>query len=97
MVNKINSDKSVTPWLYATNLKILMDQRKVSSDQLCGKLGITTNRFKRWQEGVCFPKNDVMVAICDLLGYWDIYAMLTRHINEEIETLPPFRPGKFGI
>lgn len=97
MVSKINSTHSVEPSLYASNLKALMDQRKVSSEQLCEKLGITENRFKRWQEGVCFPKTEVMVAICDLLRYWDIYAMLTRHIGEEIEFIPPFRPGKFAV
>jgi transcriptional regulator with XRE-family HTH domain len=42
---------------------------------------VKLKRYQAWEEGRAFPPEHILIAICDVLDYRDIYVMLTKRLN----------------
>ena len=62
---------------FSSNLAFLMKKKGVSQAQLAVDIGVSAQRLDKWIGKTCYPKYDIMVALCEYFGYFDIYSMLT--------------------
>jgi ribosome-binding protein aMBF1 (putative translation factor) len=56
------------PSRYGRYLRIAMDERKVTADDLAARLGTSERTVRRWLAGECLPRLEVALAIFDTLG-----------------------------
>ncbi len=69
--------------MYARNFSYLKNRLNITRQQIKEATGIPVSTWGSYEEGRGFPHHEKLVAICDLLKYWDIYAILTRDISQE--------------
>lgn len=64
----------------AVNLKILRNRKGFSQQEVAKMIGIKQTRLGHWETGFASPDYTMLVKMCDLYGYEDIYKMLTEVI-----------------
>lgn len=62
----------------AINLHKLRYRKGLSQSEVAGSLGIAQNRLGHWETGFASPDYTMLVKLCDLYEYRDIYKMLTE-------------------
>jgi ribosome-binding protein aMBF1 (putative translation factor) len=70
--------------IFADNLKHLMEQKGFQPydyTALADQLEIEPPRVKRWLDGVCFPKHEIMVKLMKLFGITDYNKFLTTRLQ----------------
>lgn len=74
---------NASPEVFARNLKHLMIKEDLSNKELAMKLRISHQRVNNWMDGTCFPSAQMMVILCNLFSFFNIYKLITQPINEE--------------
>ncbi|HEY4288235.1 MAG TPA: helix-turn-helix transcriptional regulator [Puia sp.] len=67
--------------LFAANLQYLMRRLDLTGDELADLLKMKYPRIKAWVNGKTYPAHEAMVQLCQVLGYYDIFKMLTEKIT----------------
>lgn len=62
----------------AINLRILRDRTGLSGPAVAARLGINPNRLGHWETGFASPDYTMLVKLCVLYDYKDIFKMLTE-------------------
>lgn len=62
----------------AVNLRILRDRTGLSGPAVAARLGINSSRLGHWETGLASPDYTMLVRLCDLYGFTDVYRMLTE-------------------
>lgn len=67
--------------VFAANITKLRMKRKLSLAQAAKELGIDPERINNWEIGICYPKMDMLLKLCDYYDYKDIYNLMTTPID----------------
>ncbi|MDF2189311.1 helix-turn-helix transcriptional regulator [Paraflavitalea sp. CAU 1676] len=66
---------------FANNLVHLRTKQGKSQKELAEELGIQEDRLRHWEAGTNYPKMTILVPLVNLLGFTDIYRLLTEDIR----------------
>lgn len=73
-------------YFFSQNLTYLRQTKKLTQEEAAAAIGVKLKRYQAWEEGRSHPHLKLMVKVCDVLDFHDIYRMLTSRI-----LTPPFR------
>jgi transcriptional regulator with XRE-family HTH domain len=68
--------------IFAGNLRYLMNQRDLGTKELATELFIAPPRVKAWLEAKCFPKESLLIQLCEYFDYYDIFKLLTQKLSK---------------
>lgn len=66
---------------FALNLKKLREYRGMTVPQVCIVLNIQATTYEMWEISASLPRSPMLVRICNLFGYFDLYSMMSKHID----------------
>lgn len=75
------------PIYFSENLVYLREKKNLTQQQLAVKLceacniEIKLKRYQAWEENRAFPGPRILVKLCDVLEYKDIYALISKRLN----------------
>lgn len=72
---------------FALNMKKLRECRGMTVPQVCIILGISAITYEPWETSATLPNSPMLVRICNLFGYFDLYRMMTKHIDFKKELI----------
>lgn len=67
--------------VFAANITKLRMKRKLSIADVARDLDVTWERVNNWETGICYPKMNLLLKVCDYYEYKDIYNLLTTPIE----------------
>jgi transcriptional regulator with XRE-family HTH domain len=75
---------------FSQNLVFFREQAELSQREVAEKLSterepVKVARYQAWEEERAFPPAHLLVRICDVFEYRDIYSMLTQNIRNLVE------------
>lgn len=70
---------------FSNNLKHLRSERNLTRRDMSNLLSVDVKRYSAWEEGRAYPHTEIMIRLCDLLEYKDIYSLLTMDIRTEVK------------
>jgi DNA-binding XRE family transcriptional regulator len=66
---------------FCRNMILLRTYRGYTSKEIATHLGVNTKRYQAWEEDRGFPPARCLVKFCDLVGYRNIYKMITETLD----------------
>lgn len=63
--------------IFAHNIYQYRKSTGLTQSEFAQSIGVTVQRLKAWEDGLCYPKISMLLKICDYIGTKDIYSLLT--------------------
>jgi transcriptional regulator with XRE-family HTH domain len=73
--------------LFARNLAYLRYQKRFTIRKVTELTGINMSTWSTWETGRCFPSLLNIPVVCEALGYYDVYGMMTRDLSSSTDTV----------
>lgn len=68
-------------YIFADNIIRWRLRHNLGQSEFADLLGVDRQRVNSWESGICYPKVSMMLKLCDLIGYKDIYKLVTEKIT----------------